>query len=62
MDELQWYWHKDDPIELMFELQKVMQDIDSQVPIVSDLEVTKTNWKEKKEIGNLDELQIYLRS
>lgn len=61
-DELQWYWHKDDDPALMFELQKVMQDIDSQCPIISDLEVTKTNWKEKVEIGNEEELQVYLRS
>lgn len=57
MDEIQLAHHKDDPIEMMFELQEIMQDIDSQVPIVSDLEVTTTDWKHKVEINNIEELR-----
>lgn len=56
-DEIQLAHHKDDPIEMMFELQEIMQDIDSQVPIVSDLEVTTTDWKHKVEINNIEELR-----
>ena len=56
-DEVQILWHKDDPPELMFEFKRIMQDIDSQVPIVSDMEVTFTTWKEKQEVSTLEELQ-----
>lgn len=59
-DELQFEHHKDDPIEIMFELKNIMQDIDSQVPIVSDLEVTTTDWKHKVEINNIEELRRLL--
>ena len=55
-DEVQIYWHKDDDLRLAWELKKVMQDIDSQVPIVSDMEITDTNWKEKYEVGTYEEL------
>ena len=56
-DELQFEHHKDDPKEIMFELKKIMQDTGSQVPIVSDLEVTTTDWKHKVEINSIQELE-----
>ena len=56
-DEVQLYIHKDDPIELLFELQKIMQETGSPVPIVSDMEVTFTNWKEKQEVSTLKEVK-----
>ena len=56
-DEIQLEHHKDDPLEIMFELKEIMQDIDSQVPIISDLEVTTTDWKHKVEINNMKELE-----
>lgn len=55
-DEVQIYYHKDDPIECLWEMKKIMQDIDSQVPIVSDMEITLTNWKEKFEVNSYEEL------
>lgn len=55
-DEVQIYYHKDDPVECLWEMKKIMQDIDSQVPIVSDMEITLTNWKEKFEVNSYEEL------
>ena len=59
MDEIQVEHHKDDPLSIMFELQEIMQDTGSQVPIVSDLEVTTTDWKHKVEIANMKELEEF---
>lgn len=59
-DEIQLEHYAGDPPELMFELKNIMQDIDSQVPIVSDLEVTTTDWKHKVEINNIEELRRLL--
>lgn len=62
-DELSWEKHDDDDPQVFFQFQKIMQDWeDTLVPIVADMEVTTTKWAEKKEVGTLDELQIYLRS
>lgn len=62
-DELSWEKHDDDDPHIFFQFQKIMQDWeDTLVPIVADMEVTTTKWAEKKEVGTLDELQIYLRS
>lgn len=56
-DEADYFYHEDDPLEVMFMLQKIHEDIDSQVPIVSDLEVSLTNWADKVEINNIEELR-----
>ena len=56
-DEVQFLIHKDDPLEMCFELQKIMQDVGSPVPIVSDMEITFTNWKEKEEVHNVGEIE-----
>ena len=60
-DELSFTYHKEDPIEVLFELQNIMQNWeDTIVPIVADMEVTTTNWAEKKGVQTIDEIQIYL--
>lgn len=60
-DELSFIKHKDDPPEIFFEIQKIMQDWpDTLVPIVADMEVTKTTWAEKEGVETLNELQVYL--
>ena len=56
-DELQFYWHKDDPIDIFFDLQKIMADIGSPVPITSDMEVTAATWKDKKEVTTIEEFR-----
>ena len=51
-DELQFYGHKDDDIHHWFEIQKIMSDNHSQVPVIADMEVTTTDWKHKYEVFN----------
>lgn len=61
-DELSWERHKDEA-EIFFKFQKIMEDWpDSLIPIVAEMAVTKTTWAEKKEVSNMNELQIYLGS
>jgi DNA polymerase-1 len=60
-DELQYERHISDPPELFFEFKKIMEDWpDTQVPIVTDMEVTTTNWAEKKGVHNVNELQLHI--
>lgn len=62
-DELSWEVHKDDNPEVFFQFQSVMQEwSETIVPIVADMEYTNTKWAEKKEVGTIDELQVYLRT
>ena len=59
-DELSWEKHKDDSPEVFMEMQKIMEDwSDTLVPIVSDMEATKTTWAAKKKIKSIDELRNY---
>lgn len=56
-DEVQLYIHKDEmDADFIWQIRELMGDIDSQVPIVSDTEVTFTNWKEKFEVGTKEEM------
>lgn len=61
-DELQFERHKDDPIETIFDLKHILEKWDDTlVPIVADVEVTTTNWAEKKKGGDtIDALRIHL--
>jgi len=59
-DELSWEKHKDDPLDVFIEMQNIMGDwADTQVPIVADMDATKTTWAEKQGVEGLDELQVY---
>ena len=59
-DELSWEMHPDDPPEVFLEFKRIMEDWDeSFVPIVADMEITTTNWAEKKEVNNFNELKSY---
>jgi len=59
-DEISWEMNKDDPLETFFSFQKIMETWeDTMVPIVAEMEVTKTTWADKKEMNTLDELQVY---
>lgn len=59
-DELSWEKHKDDPLEVFIEMQNIMGDwSDTLVPIVAEMDATKTTWADKKGIDGLDELQNY---
>lgn len=61
-DELSWEVHKDDDPQVFFDLQKIMQTWDDgYVPVVADMEVTTTNWKEKVEVETLEELKECLK-
>ena len=55
-DELQFYWHKDDDPKIFFDIKAIMEDSTAQMPIIADMEVTTTTWKNKQEVSNLDEL------
>ena len=60
-DEVQIYIHKDEmDADFIWQIRELMGDIDSQVPIVSDTEVTFTNWKEKFEVGTKEEMRKVL--
>jgi DNA polymerase-1 len=59
-DELSWEKHKDDPLDVFIKLQEIMGDwSDTLVPIVAEMDATKTTWADKKGIDGLDELQNY---
>lgn len=59
-DELSWEKHKDDPLEVFIEMQNIMNDWeDTLVPIVAEMDATKTTWADKKGVEGLDELQAY---
>lgn len=46
---------------IIFDIQKIMQEFDDAlVPIVADLEVSKTSWAEKKECENIDDIKRIL--
>ena len=48
-DELSWEVHKDDDPQIFFEFKRIMEEwSDSLVPIIADMEITTTNWAEKK--------------
>ena len=62
-DELSWEKHKDDPLHVFTDMQKIMNDwTDTLVPIVAEMDATKTTWAEKKGIEGLDELRLYFSS
>lgn len=57
-DELSWEHHVDDPPEIFFELQRIMQEWeDGCVPVVADMEVTTTTWAEKVEVETIEDLK-----
>lgn len=57
-DELSWEHHVDDDLSVFFEFKRIMQDWpDAIVPLVAEMEVTKTNWAEKKGVETLEELK-----
>ena len=59
-DELSWEKHKDDPLDVFIEMQRIMGDwTDTLVPIVAEMDATKTTWAEKKGVEGLDELRLY---
>ncbi len=59
-DELSWEKHKDDPLEVFIEMQNIMNDwADTLVPIVAEMDATKTTWAEKQGIEGIDELRLY---
>ena len=56
-DELQFYWHEDDPPEIFYEIKKILEEWEGTiVPIVADMEATTTNWSEAYEIKDIQEL------
>lgn len=57
-DELSWEHHIDDPPEVFFKFQDIMQQWeDALVPVVADMEITTTTWADKTEIENITELR-----
>lgn len=57
-DELSFLWHEADDPKVFFEIKEIMEDFkDFMVPIVADIEVTYTNWAEKKEVKSIEELR-----
>lgn len=57
-DELSWEYNPEDPPEIFFKFKEIMEDWkDTKVPIIADMEATKTTWADKIEINTLDELK-----
>ena len=60
-DELSWEKHRLENADIFFEFQKIMAHWpDTLVPIVAEMDITKTNWAEKKGVHSKDEFQTYL--
>ena len=56
-DELSWEKHKDEDT-VFFEFKRIMEDWDDTlVPIVADMELTKTTWAEKFEINSIKDFK-----
>ena len=56
-DELSWEKHKDED-SVFFKFKHIMEDWDDAlVPIVADMELTKTTWAEKFEINTLEDFK-----
>lgn len=55
-DELQFKWHKDDDPKIFFDIKEIMQDSEAQIPIIADMEVTNSTWKDKVEVETYDAL------
>ena len=57
-DELSWVKHKDETA-VFFELKALMEDWeDSLIPIVAEMELSRTNWAEKKGVHTVDDLWL----
>ena len=60
-DELSWEKHRLENADIFFEFQKIMAHWpDTLVPIVAEMDITKTNWAEKKGVHSKDGFQTYL--
>lgn len=61
-DELSYEQHIEDDPQIFFEFKKIMEDWkDSYVPIVADMELTRTSWADKQEVKGVEDL-VYIRS
>lgn len=61
-DELSWEWDPSDPPEIFFKFKEIMENWkSSKVPIIADMEVSKTTWADKEEIKTLSELKEKLK-
>lgn len=60
-DELSWEYDPSDSPEVFFMFKNVMEDWKgTKVPIVADMEATKTTWADKQDIGTIEELKEIL--
>lgn len=60
-DELSWEISTLDDPNILFEFKAIMENwADAFVPLIAELEITKSSWAEKEAINNPYELQIYL--
>lgn len=60
-DEMSFVYDPEDSVQIFFDIQNIMQNWeDTLIPIVADMEVTKTNWSEKVDVESPEQLQIYL--
>lgn len=50
-DELSFEWHKDDDVKMYYDIKHILETWDDTlIPIVADMEITRTNWAEKEEV------------
>lgn len=55
-DELSWLKHKDE-LDVFFKFKQIMETWeDTQIPIVAEMDATRTTWAAKKGIDNVEEL------
>lgn len=56
-DELSWEKHKDEA-EVFFDFKRIMEDWnDALVPVVADMELTRTTWAEKFEVSGINDFK-----
>lgn len=65
-DELQFKWHRYDDPQIFFDIKQIMETWDDTlIPIVADMELTKTTWADKVEITRKEqfhEVQVHART
>lgn len=50
-DEMSWCKHKEDSLDVFYAYKRIMEDWpDTLIPIVAEMEITYTNWAEKKKV------------
>ena len=62
-DELSWEHYVDEDPQLFFEYKKLMETWEEGiVPIIADMEITKSTWAQKEDVNTIEDIQKCLSS